>query len=538
MSIRDEIEHYLIKLATGADFSTVLHDLVTIIEGECPEMKGLILLLDEDGQHLHHGAAVSLPEEYTQSIEGLEIGPMVGSCGTASYLGERVIVEDIATDPRWDGLRSLGLQYGLRACWSQPVFSPQGTVIGTFAMYYTHPRAPTDSELQVIETAAHLAGVAIESHRLQSQLRQSQEELEERVRQRTLQLQTTQDALQQSERRYRTLVENANSIIIELDTTGTITFINRFAQDFFRFAESEILGKNVVGTIVPATDSTGQDMTPFIDQILKDPERYGNVENENVRKDGERVWVAWTNRVVQNLETGTRQVLGIGIDRTEQKRIERILTQETAARAADEERHRLARDLHDAVSQTLFSLGLICEVLPTIWEKDQAHGRQRLEEVRQLSRSALAEMRTLLFELRPSALDEAELGELLRQLADTVTGRSRLPVRLEISFDEVLPSEVKVALYRIAQEALNNVAKHSAATEASVSLDGRPTGVRLRIRDNGRGFQVASIPAGSLGVGIMTERARAIGAELSITSEPGEGTEVRLIWHRCSGKEA
>ncbi len=538
MSIRDEIEHYLIKLATGADFSTVLHDLVTIIEGECPEMKGLILLLDEDGQHLHHGAAVSLPEEYTQSIEGLEIGPMVGSCGTASYLGERVIVEDIATDPRWDGLRSLGLQYGLRACWSQPVFSPQGTVIGTFAMYYTHPRAPTGSELQVIETAAHLAGVAIESHRLQSQLRQSQEELEERVRQRTLQLQTTQDALQQSERRYRTLVENANSIIIELDTTGTITFINRFAQDFFRFAESEILGKNVVGTIVPETDSSGQDMTPFIDQILKDPEGYGNVENENVRKDGQSVWVAWTNRVVQNLETGTQQVLGIGIDRTEQKRIERILTQETAARAADEERHRLARDLHDAVSQTLFSLGLICEVLPTIWEKDQAHGRQRLEEVRQLSRSALAEMRTLLFELRPSALDEAELGELLRQLADTVTGRSSLPVRLEISFDEVLPSEVKVALYRIAQEALNNVAKHSAATEASVSLDGRPTGVRLRIGDNGRGFRVASIPAGSLGVGIMTERARAIAAELSITSEPGEGTEVTLVWNRCSGKEA
>jgi len=195
-----------------------------------------------------------------------------------------------------------------------------------------------------------------------------------------------------------------------------------------------------------------------------------------------------------------------------------------------EERQRLARDLHDAVTQTLFSASLIAEVLPRIWEHNPDEGGRRLEEIRELTRGALAEMRTLLLELRPAALVEAELGDLLRQLAESITGRARVPVTVEIEGQRSLPVEVKVALYRIAQEALNNVAKHSGASQATVSLFRGPRQVQLCVSDDGRGFDPASIPPESLGLGIMRERAETIGATLEIESQAGQGTKVLVLW--------
>jgi signal transduction histidine kinase len=194
----------------------------------------------------------------------------------------------------------------------------------------------------------------------------------------------------------------------------------------------------------------------------------------------------------------------------------------------------LARDLHDAVTQTLFSASLIAEVLPRIWERNPDEGRRRLEELRQLTRGALAEMRTLLLELRPSALVDAALNDLLRQLAESITGWARVPVNVEVEGECTLPPEVKVALYRIAQEALNNVAKHTGASQATVGLQRQPGQVRLRISDDGGGFDPEGVPPESLGLGIMRERAEAIGATLAIGSEVGRGTEVTVVWRKGS----
>jgi nitrate/nitrite-specific signal transduction histidine kinase len=201
--------------------------------------------------------------------------------------------------------------------------------------------------------------------------------------------------------------------------------------------------------------------------------------------------------------------------------------------AAAAERNRLARDLHDAVSQTLFSVSLIAEVLPRIYARDPVQGAQRLDELRQLTRGALAEMRTLLLELRPADLAEANLSDLLKQLGEAVTGRARIPVAVTTEDAGAPPTEVGIALYRIAQEALNNVAKHSGATTATVSL--RPLGERgggllLTIEDDGTGFDSAAAGFGQLGLGIMRERAEAIGATLTIGSEPGQGTTVSATW--------
>lgn len=126
---------FLELLARGGTLAETLHQLLQVIEEQVPEMLGLILLLDAGGKRLHVAAAPSLPQAYLDSIEGLEIGPMVGSCGTACYTGERVIVRNIAVDPRWEGLRVLALISGLRACWSEPVLSAEDEIVGTFAMY-------------------------------------------------------------------------------------------------------------------------------------------------------------------------------------------------------------------------------------------------------------------------------------------------------------------------------------------------------------------------------------------------------------------
>lgn len=199
--------------------------------------------------------------------------------------------------------------------------------------------------------------------------------------------------------------------------------------------------------------------------------------------------------------------------------------------AAMEERQRLARDLHDAVTQTLFSASLIGDALPALWTRDPERGAAALQDLRLLTRGALAEMRTLLFELRPGALVEAPLGDVLGHLARAMTGQSLVPVTVTVDGVQLLPDEAQVAFYRVAQEALHNAVKHAGATNVGVELTGTPGGgVRLRIRDDGRGFDPAAARPGHFGLATMRERAASIGATLSLTSAPGEGTEIALAW--------
>jgi PAS domain S-box-containing protein len=369
-------------------------------------------------------------------------------------------------------------------------------------------------------------------------------ELEIRVRERTGELQMTnellqreierhqqtQEILRQSEIKHRHLIENANSIILEMDPAGRVIFMNNFGLKFFGFVEEELLGRSVIGTIVPRVDSAGKNLELMIRDIVSRPEKYASNENENIKLSGERVWIVWTNRPIFDEEGQLKEILCIGIDYTQQKLAEEIFARELKERTASEERNRLAREFHDAVSQTLFSASLIADVLPRLWERDQAEGKKRLEEVRQLTRGALAEMRTLLLELRPAALVDADMGELIRQLAESITGRARIPVSVQISGTCPLAEDLKIALYRIAQEALNNVAKHSRATHAAVILHCESNRIELIIRDDGKGFDISVGPFASLGLDIMKERAKDMGATLAIESQPGQGTTVTLIY--------
>jgi nitrate/nitrite-specific signal transduction histidine kinase len=195
-----------------------------------------------------------------------------------------------------------------------------------------------------------------------------------------------------------------------------------------------------------------------------------------------------------------------------------------------EERNRLARDLHDAVSQTLWTASLLAEVVPDQVRDSPREALDSLTQLRQLTRGALAEMRMLLLELRPAALEHADLAELLRQLADGVSSRKKIEIHLALGRHLLAPGEVKVALYRIAQEALNNAAKHSQAKEVWITLAGGDTGVLLEVRDSGRGFDMERAPTRGLGLNVMRERAQAIGGMLVIESAAGQGTRVAVHW--------
>jgi two-component system nitrate/nitrite sensor histidine kinase NarX len=205
--------------------------------------------------------------------------------------------------------------------------------------------------------------------------------------------------------------------------------------------------------------------------------------------------------------------------------------------AALHERQRLAQNLHDAVNQSLFSAGLIAEVLPRLWERNPVEGRRSLQDLRRLTRGALAEMRALLAELRPSILIDTDLGDLLRQLGSAFTGRTNIPAAVTVTEQGSLPAEVQVAFYRVCQEGLNNIAKHAAANQVAIHLQYHPGAVELRLCDDGCGFDPAHISPGRSGLGIMRERAQAVGAILSLTSQPGQGTEITIRWTQAQEQE-
>src|SRR6266513_5351202 len=159
-------------IAADAPLADVLTSLVLLMERQAEGLRCSILLLNRDGKHVRHGAAPNLPEAYVKAVNGAAIGPRNGSCGTAMYTRRPVVVADVMTDPLWTDYRELAKICGLRACWSTPILSAQGNVLGSFAMYRQETRGPRPEEARLTEIATHIAGIAIERHQQQEILRE------------------------------------------------------------------------------------------------------------------------------------------------------------------------------------------------------------------------------------------------------------------------------------------------------------------------------------------------------------------------------
>jgi PAS domain S-box-containing protein len=181
-ALRDGESRILEMIASDAQLGEILEKLVRVVEAQFPGLLCSVLLLDEDARHVRHAAAPSLPQNYTKAIDGLCIGPKTGSCGTAMYRREPVVVTDILQDPLWEQYRGLIEPYGLRACWSTPILAHSGKTLGSFGMYYCEPRSPSPAETRALEMATHLAGIAIERKLTHEQLQRSEAYLAEAQR--------------------------------------------------------------------------------------------------------------------------------------------------------------------------------------------------------------------------------------------------------------------------------------------------------------------------------------------------------------------
>jgi diguanylate cyclase (GGDEF)-like protein/PAS domain S-box-containing protein len=258
-------------MATGADLPSVLDRLARFVEKYGDDVIASILLLDRDGLHLRHGAAPSLPDFYREAIDGVAIGPNIGSCGTAAYRRERVWVSDIASDPLWSDFRELARAAGVAACWSTPIFATDGGLLGTFALYYRQPRGGGESDIELVELATHLAGIAIERGR-------------------------SEEAARESEERYRDLFENANEPIGTVTMDEQITEVNRAFERVLGYTRDELIGTNLADYLTPAGLESSRQAT---ERKLSGEVSGTTFEQEFLAKDGHLVILEVSSRVIE-----------------------------------------------------------------------------------------------------------------------------------------------------------------------------------------------------------------------------------------------
>ena len=641
-------------IAQGSPLPRILDLLLGVIQAQCPGMLCSILLLDPDGIHVRHGAAGGLPEAFIRGVDGEPIGPRAGSCGTAAFRREPVVVEDIATDPLWDDYRELAFRHDLRACWSTPIFDAQRLVLGTFAMYFRAPGRPDARHLRLIEISTHIAAIAITRHQRVEALRASEERLrlalsggnvdvweydvdtahlrwhgglkvilgwpadvenltlkalvevihpEDRqnvetalrdalaqgsgddvefrviqpdgslhwfvskgrpeydsagkaVRMRGIALEVTERKRAEEEihRREAQLVEAqriAHLGSYEWDLRANTVRRSEELHRIFGLLphEFEPTYEGYLARVHPADRSTTKEL---IDRSFRDGQPF-DFEERIVRPDGsiqtlhsQGQWSFDDNRQPVKL-------VGICQDITERKQVEQELRAANAAlaeelkertraekeiqaltarliTAQEEERTRIARELHDDLSQQIATLSIAASNLKKNIAPEDAEARVQSERIQQKLVQLAEGIRRLSHNLHPAVLEHSGLGAALRSYASefsTLTGMT-ISFRAEGSFER-LPVAVALCLYRIAQEALQNVLKHARVDQAELAITGSAESVSLTVSDRGAGIDTlrASIPQG-LGLVNIKERTRLVNGTLSIASQPNQGTTLNI----------
>jgi ligand-binding sensor domain-containing protein/signal transduction histidine kinase len=532
-------------VSSSLDLRRILDDAIgEILEAMQMEAGGIYLVQDND-QNLTIEAYQGLSEDFIAEINNLQVGE--GFSGNVIQNGEILVIPDVSADPRLT--RSIVRDEGFHALVVLPLIS-RGMVLGTMFLMTHQYRQFVDKDVELLTAIGSQIGGAIENAKFFEHEHHRSEQ-------------------------FRVLAEVGRRVSTILDVDEVLEQVVRLIRDTFGYyhvAIGLVEGEDVVYRVgsgelwdnrqfhfTPSRLKVGQEGlsgwvaaigTPLVvPDVSKEP-RYVWMRGSQTRSEV-TVPILVKGQVIGVLDTQSDQVNDF--DDTDLAVLQSLAHQVGAAienarlyaqaqqAAVLEERARLARELHDAVTQTLFSASLLAEALPAAWENDPQEGEKLLEELKQLNRGALAEMRTLLIELRPSALVEANFGDLLRQLAEAASGREGLPIEVVVECECTLPPDVHIALYRIAQEAVNNVVKHARANQVSIHVScshcaaikfgvDEPKEIILEIRDDGKGFEQNKLQHDHLGLGIMQERAQDIGARLQITSEPGAGTHIIVTW--------
>lgn len=518
----DILEH----IAKDASLEEVLTAIVREIEQEHPDIRCSILLANKQGTRLMHAVAPSLPDFYNQAVNGLKIKEGAGSCGTAASRRQRVVVADIESHPYWQNFAPVR-EAGLKSCWSEPILGADGELYGTFALYSRKVWEPGPEDLRLIVTAANYASIAIERMK-------------------------TVTALRESEHKYRELVENANSIILRLDTSGRITFFNEFAQQFFGYSEQEILGQHVIGTIVPSYESSGRNLAEMVAEICAQPEKYALNENENIRKNGERVYVSWSNKACISADGKLDEILCIGQDMTERKQMQEMMVQTekmmTVGGLAAGMAHELNNPIGSIVQNAQNILRRISSDLPANAVVAQEMGVElplvsaylerrgiigMLDAIKvSCERAATIIANMLTFSRKSNSQFEAtDLAGLLEKAVELAICDYDLKkqydfknIKLVREFDPTLPP-VQVVTMEI-EQVLLNLLKNAAQVLAEKPPIVAPPTITLRLRHD-RNFAILEVEDN--GSGISAEQRAHIFDPFFTTKEVGVGTGLGLF---------
>jgi PAS domain S-box-containing protein len=496
------------RVAAGASLCEVLTRIVQLVESQTPEMVCSILLVDDDGLCLRHGAAPSLSESYINAIDGMSIGPKAGSCGTAVYLKDTVVVTDIYNDPLWDSFRDLAIEHGLRACWSSPIMS-QDEVMGTFAMYYRVPRGPIPEELRLSQIALQIASIAIERSR-------------------------TEQKLRESEQRSRAILRAIPDSMFLLDSDFRYLECQTRSSCRLQIPSGQLLGKRMSDILPPElADKFARTLQIAAETQVPQLVEYDVSINGEIRYNEARI-----------VHTSDGKFLALVRDITERKHSEEALKKneeelrrvnaqirQLAGRlmtAQEEERRRIARALQDDLNQKAAALSFVVSSvkyqLPTRSEELD----KQLDLLQRCAVEMAEGMRRLSHELHPAVLEHVGLAAALKAYVAEFSRLEKIEIGLTVPDDvTTIPSGAAICLYRVAQESLFNIMRHSGAKYAEVALTLDDQAVRLRITDWGSGFDLISArKKGGLGLASMEERLRWMQGSFSISTHPGRGSQM------------
>jgi len=470
----------------------------------------LVFLLDEEAGQLTLAAYRGVSEGFGQGVGKIKLGE--GFNGRVAETGEPLYVEDASQDPN---LTKMAVrEEGIRSQLIVPLKS-KGRVKGTLCVATRSRRQVLQEELDLVTAIGNQIGVAVENAHLYAHEREVAEQL--RV----------------SEERYRELFENANDAIWVHDLAGNFVAANKASEKLLGYTLQELLQINTVNVTEFLSDE-GLDLAREIRRKLLEKQPVVQpYEQHIVRKDGtEATLMITTNLVTEDGKSVAFQ--HIGRDITEEKRMRENLSfyLQQVTMAQEEERKRIARELHDDTIQALIVLSRQLDDLACRTSDLSQDDKLLLEGLWQQTNSIMEGLRRLSQDLRPAALDRLGLLPALEWLASDVGKLSGLKVQVETDGAERrLAPEAELVLFRIVQEALRNVWRHSQATSAQVLVEFQDGKTMITVKDNGKGFQLQSpmgdlTKAGKLGLAGMKERARLLGGSLKVESEPGKGTTV------------
>lgn len=484
------------------DLDEVLQESLDKIVAAMNVDMAVVFLLDEEAKELELAAHRGVSNAFLAEVGRLCVGE--GLNGRVAATGEPLVVSNVPEDPRLS--RAVVAQEGIKCQAIVPV-KVRGRVYGTVCAGMRSFHDFTQMEMQLLSACGNAIGVALENARLYQQVRAS-------------------------EQRYRDLFENANDAIFAHDMEGRIFAANLACSRLSGYSKAELLGMNV-RQLFPAEDLVTSEALSLPSGAQAENGQ-SHRELKLLRKDGSEVTIELASTVVGG-EGQPQGVQHIAHDVTEQRQAQESLRYyvRQVTRAQEDERLRLSRDLHDETTQSIL---LISQRLDNLvsgprWHLDE-EAKAYVGEVRELTLQTLSDLRRLSEALRPRILDDLGLVPALGWLADELTRQTGVKCRLEVNGAERdVPHDQQVLLFRIAQESLANVRRHSSAKAAVVTIEFLEGRLRLAIRDDGRGFAVPGrfsdlAGTGKLGILGMHERARLLRGKLSIQSEPRSGTTV------------